>query len=79
MDYFLIHITEERDMYVQRYSKEALLQVIKEEDFGTMTYVTQDSEDWEQIGPMHWQHNTLIIKGEVAIPKPIEIVKEYDI
>jgi len=71
--YFFIHCSEDGDISVTQYNKEELLEIIKE--YGDIKYF----EKLEEEDPQCWGRNALIIKGEIATPKPKKVVEEYEI
>lgn len=73
--YFLIHVTEDGDVYVKQYKKDDLLKVIKDGYFGDMSFL----EHIEEENPQYWGANTLIIRGEIVTPKPVEVVTDYEL
>lgn len=72
--YFLIHCSEDGDISVKQYSKDELLRLLKDEDYGFIEFFDKMPKD----SPVYWE-KVLIIKGEIMCPKPIEVVKQYEI
>ena len=73
--YFLIHCSEDGDVSVDKYEKDALLLAIKENYYGDIGFFDKMPDG----GVMYWGNRVLIIKGEIVIPKPVEVVKKYEI
>lgn len=73
MSYFLIECDEDGEISVCKYKKEELLDLINDND--DMVFMSEiiDSD------PNYWGNKCLIIEGEIILPKPKTVVKEYDI
>jgi len=72
-EYFFIFSGED-GISIDNYSKEELKQVIKDEDYGPMVFKEELGNDINL-----WTKNTLIIKGEIIVPKPKTIVTDYEV
>ena len=78
--YYLIHIDDDGRISIKQYEKDVLLDAIKDRDYGEMTFM--DSLDEDATDPHEWGFggaNSLIIKGEIVTPKPVEVVTEYEL
>ena len=75
MTYFLIHCSEDGDVSVTPYEKDDLLRAIKNKDYGPIEFM----ENINYGDPQYWGNKSLIIKGEIVIPKPKKVVEEYEI
>ena len=73
--YFFIYCSEDGDVSVVKYDRDDLLKDIRNEYYGPIDFHT----DLIERNPQYWNNKALIIKGEIVIPKPIEIVKDYEI
>lgn len=76
--YFVIH-NSEGDTRVEKMGKEELVRRITPEDGCTYYGVTDFLKAIEDTDTNYWGNNILIIKGEIVVPKPAEIVKAYEI
>jgi hypothetical protein len=80
MPYFVIH-NSEGETCINQLSKEQLLKRIKPEvgekggHYGEVGFLPKI----EESDTNYWGDNILIIKGDIIVPKPIEVVKEYEI
>jgi len=73
--YFLIHCSEDGDVSVAKYEKDALLSAIKENYYGDIGFFDKMPDENIQ----YWGNKVLIIKGEIVTPKPVEVIKKYEI
>lgn len=60
---------------VRQYTKEELLEVVRDEHYGAVDYLSSLSEN--QIN--YWGDNCMIIKGSIVTPKTKQVVTEYDV
>ena len=75
--YFLIHCDEDGEVSVVLYSREELLEAIKDEDYGPIEFFT--NEDDIPRDPQEWGSKVLIVERNIIVPKPVQVVKEYEI
>lgn len=73
--YFVIQCSEDGDVSVIEYEKDELLSLINAEDCGDGSFFDTMPESDLQ----YWKNKTLIIKGDIVSPKPVKVVKEYEI
>jgi len=66
------------DTTVQPFTKAMLLKALLDEDFGDVKAMDQKVFDDEE-DTNYWGDNILIIKGELVQPRPVEVVKEFEI
>lgn len=71
--YYVIHQSDQ-DCYITEHTKESLLKDIKDAE-GHMRF----AQDVKKSNPAYWNDKYLIIKGEIVVPKPKQVVKEWDI
>ena len=77
MPYFVIH-NFEGETGVDQISKQELIERLKNND---SSYYGQEGflEEIKDPDTNYWGRNLLIIKGEIIMPKPIEVVNEYEV
>ena len=75
--YFVIYRDEEGDFCVEQLGEDTVLKRLNPDGFGLGYYghpklldKVPDLWDW----PLD---SLLVIKGEIAVPKPVEVVKQY--
>lgn len=75
MAYFVIHQSED-DLRIERLDAAALLRRLNEGDwYGTDFLQKIESHDMHE-----WSAgDTLIIKGDIVVPKPVQVVKEWEL
>jgi hypothetical protein len=71
--YFVIGMSEDGDPFHYIMSKEELEEFLEENEQDFMS--EKDLEDHSDSN--YWNDSILIIKGEIVIPKPIEVVTKY--
>lgn len=76
--YFVIHNSDGATS-VEYMSKEEIIKRITPEDGCTYYGITDFLKTIEDSDTNYWGNNILIIKGEIVVPKPAEIVKAYEI
>ncbi len=74
--YFLIHCSED-GLCVDSYDKDELLQAIEEEYYGPIEFFTDDDDI--PSDPQEWGSKALILERNIVVPKPVSVVKEYEI
>lgn len=75
--YFVIYCGEDGDVLVDRYEKDVLLDALKENYYGGIGFFDKMPDDND---PQCWPNNkALIIKGDIVTPKPVDVVREYEI
>lgn len=72
--YFLIHCNEDGEISVDGYGEEDLLKALADEDYGPLTFFDKMPND----SPEYWK-KSLIIEGDIVVPKAIKVVKAYEI
>ena len=73
--YFIIH-NSEGDTSVEMLSKEELLERLDEEYYGPVEFIDKITER----DTNYWGEGALlIIKGEIAVPNPVETVTKLEI
>ena len=81
MKYFVISCSEDGHAFVDVYDRDRLLTDLKLKDqtWGPdVSFIPAAGLDGN-ADPAYWENNILIIKGEIVVPKPIDVVKEYEI
>jgi hypothetical protein len=79
--YFVIHGSEDGDVYVIKETKASLLKQLHPNEYGDVEIVIADIleslPDMEMTG---WDGPfILIIKGEIVIPQPLEVIPRFEI
>lgn len=78
MPYFVIS-NSDGETSVEEVTKEELLSRIQPED-GTDFYGGRGFiSDLNETDTNYWGDNIMIIKGSLVVPKPKEVVKEYEL
>lgn len=72
MQYFVIS-NSDGDVSVRQINKEELVRQLQE-DMRTGFLPCIEDQD-----PNYWGDNMLIIKGEIVVPRPKEIIQSFDI
>ena len=70
--YFLIHCSEDGDISVDELTRDALLERIHEKYYGDIEFF----KDFPEDDLVYWQ-KALIIKGNIVVPKPVQLVEKY--
>lgn len=77
-NYFLIHEDQDGDISIEQFDEEKLLKRINDQEdyYGTTGFM----EKIEALDIINLDCNKLLlIKGEVIVPKPKEVVKRYEL
>ncbi len=76
-NYFIISVSGS-DVYVTEHTKGDLLALLNSDDMAP-------SEFWDELprgidgNPFYWRGKQLLIKGQVVVPNPVDVVKEFEI
>lgn len=73
--YFTIS-NSDGDTYVYEATKESLLKELDEGDLSIDEILTEIPESNDTN---YWGGKTLIIKGEIVVPKPVTVVEKYEL
>jgi len=76
MQYFVIH-NGDGDTTVNSFTKEELEKRLAEKHWGDDIQFLDDMPI--QSDTNYWETKFLIIKGDIVVPKPIEVVKLYEV
>jgi hypothetical protein len=80
--YIVIECDEDGDVLVRKMNREELLKKITPDPkYGDVEIDgTKVFKEFPKEGdPGYWRGNTLIIKGVVVAPRPVEVVTEFEI
>lgn len=73
--YFHICCSDDGDVSVREFSKEALKAMLNNRDEPPMRLVSKiPGHD-----PMYWDGQSIVIKGEIVVPVALDTVKEWEI
>jgi hypothetical protein len=75
MSYFLIECSEDGDVSITQHDRESLVKSISNGEYKNATFINSVPG----VDPQYWGGQVLVIKGEIVVPKPKEVVMEYDI
>lgn len=75
MNYFIITTNEDGDVYFEKLSKDQVLAVLKEEPDPSFS----PDEDFDRFVNLTDSPKRILIKGEIIVPEPVEVVKEWKI
>ena len=80
MSYFLIEAHSGGDVYIRLLDDvpkflEKLTEEMSEEIFAFRPEILEKIP--EEVNPIYWGRSVLIIKGDIVVPKPVNIVKKY--
>lgn len=73
--YFIIYISEDGDLSIDKLDKAILLERINEGYWGSIKF----NDSFPGKDPNHWDKPALIIKGNIVVPKPVTLVEKYEI
>lgn len=77
--YFLITANEDGETYVTQISNiEKFLQELADGDYGKSPKFLSDRREFS-TDTNEWNGAMLLIKGEVVVPKPMEVVTKYSV
>lgn len=78
-NYYVIHCTEDGDIYLHTMaSKEVLLKTLRDRDWGKDANFCTAPPSGEMTN-LHERFGLFIFKGKILLPKEVKVVKEYDI
>jgi len=77
-NYIIISRNEDGEVSVYTESDKSLLKKLNNEEYDSADILNEIPEDND---PQYWpQHNPMIIiKGKICVPKPKNVVKEYEL
>ena len=79
MDSYFVISNSYGETTVRQYTKEELLQRITTEDGAHYWGNAEFMKEIKEPDTNYWQGNILIIKGAVVVPKPKQVITEYEI
>lgn len=72
-NYFVIHATEDGEVYINKYLKEDLEKKLDEHYWGDVVKI------FGLIPDLSRESGLLIIKGEIVVPAAVEVVKKVQL
>ena len=77
--YFVIS-NNDGETYIAQMTEEALLRALQPNEFGDVEIVASDiAKSLPGSGTDYWRNKTLIIRGEIIVPKAKEVVTRFEL
>lgn len=73
MDYFVIYGDEDGEMHIDLFSKDKLERALNNKDWG------DDPKIFDKVPDFQHEAGLLIIRGDIAVPRPVKIVEKIEL